>query len=67
VPLDLSLPLKRLRTYAASRDLPFVNVSDVVRECGGDDEYYPYDEHFNAKGHRCVADYLDAHRDTLFP
>jgi len=66
-PLDLSLPLKRLRTYAASRDLPFVNVSDVVRECGGDDEYYPYDEHFNAKGHRCVADYLDTHRDTLFP
>jgi len=67
VPLDLSLPLKRLRTYAASRGLPFVNVSDVVRECGGDDEYYPYDEHFNAKGHRCVAEYLDSHRDTLFP
>jgi hypothetical protein len=67
VPLDLSLPLKRLNGYARSRGLPFVNISDVVRACGGDDEYYPYDEHFNAKGHRCLADYLDAQRDKLFP
>jgi hypothetical protein len=67
VPLDRSLPLKRLGRYAASRGLPFVNISDVVRACGGNDEYYPFDEHFNAKGHRCLADYLDAQRDTLFP
>lgn len=67
VPLDLSLPLKRLAGYAKSRGLPFVNISDVVRACGGDDEYYPFDEHFNVKGHRCLADYLDAQRDTLFP
>ena len=65
--LDLSLPLRRLGGYATSHGLPFVNISDVVRASGGDDEYYPHDEHFNAKGHRCLADYLDAHRDTLFP
>jgi hypothetical protein len=67
VPLDLSLPLKRLSAYATSRGLPFVNISDVVRACGGDDEYYPFDEHFNAKGHRCLAEYLDGQRDRLFP
>ncbi len=67
VSLDLSLPLKRLGEYASSRGHPFVNISDVVRACGGNDEYYPYDEHFNAKGHRCLAEYLDAQRDMLFP
>jgi hypothetical protein len=67
LPLDLSLPHKRLEAFAASRGVAFIDLSEALRECGGQDHYYLSDSHFNANGHRCVEHYLDAHRDTLFP
>ena len=65
--LDPSLPRNRLRAYAASRGLTFVDISEVLRGCGGHDHYYPHDEHFTANGHRCLAEYLDSHQEMLFP
>ncbi|PYR69717.1 MAG: hypothetical protein DMF88_05155 [Acidobacteria bacterium] len=67
LPLDLALPHTRLAAFAASRGIAFVDFSEALRGCGGRDHYYPSDSHFNAVGHRCVAAYIDAHQDTLFP
>jgi len=64
---DESLARLRLSAYTSNRGLPFLDVSAVLQACGGNDHYYPADEHFNANGHRCLAGYLEAHRDTLFP
>ena len=63
---DLSLARRKLSAYTSNHGLPFVDVSAALQACGGKDYYYPADEHFNANGHRCLAEYLDANRDTLF-
>ena len=64
---DLSIPRTRLAAYASEHGLAFVDGSVALRACGGEDHYYPADEHFNANGHRCLAEYLAAHSATLFP
>jgi hypothetical protein len=67
VPLDLSQPRRRLLEYAANRKLTFIDLSDALRECGGENDYYPSDSHFNVAGHRCVAAYLDKNQTAWFP
>ena len=67
VPLDLSLPRNRLQDFATRHGLTFVDISDVLRGCGGQDHYYPSDSHFNANGHQCLSAYLSARQDSLFP
>src|SRR5207244_2100112 len=67
VPLDLSLPHNRLQAFATGHGLRFLDVSEVLRECGGQDHYYPSDSHFNANGHRCLAASISARQDALFP
>jgi len=63
---DLSLARMKLSAYASNKGVPFVHVTEGLQVCGGTDHYYPADEHFNANGHRCLADYLSSNRDTLF-
>ena len=67
VSLDLALARTRLRTYTSAHGLPLLDVTEALNGCGGSDHYYPADEHFNDVGHQCLAGYLDAHRDELFP
>jgi len=67
VPLDLSLPHNRLQAFATRHGLKFMDISEALRECGGQDHYYPSDSHFNANGHRCLAAYINARQDALFP
>ena len=63
---DLSLARIRLSAYARSRGLAFLDVTAALQACGGTDHYFPADEHFNANGHRCLADYLNASGNSFF-
>lgn len=67
ISLDVAIPRERLRDYAVKNGDSFVDFSMVLRECGGTDHYYPSDLHLAARGHRCIADYLTAHANELFP
>ena len=63
---DLSRPRERLSKYASSRGFPLIDVTAALHACGGQNHYYPADEHLNANGHRCIAQYLDANGDSIF-
>ena len=63
---DLSRARTRLSAYTANRGLRLVDVTAALHACGGRNHYYPADEHLNANGHRCIAEYLEANRDALF-
>jgi lysophospholipase L1-like esterase len=48
----------RLRAFARSEDVPFVNLLPVLRARRDDGLYFPKDGHWNSAGHEVVADVI---------
>jgi lysophospholipase L1-like esterase len=62
----------RLRAFARSEDVPFVNLLPVLRARRDDGLYFPKDGHWNSAGHAVVADVIAgalerAERDGTHP
>ena len=62
----------RLRAFARTEDVPFVNLLPVLRARRDDGLYFPKDGHWNPAGHAVVADVVAgalerAERDGTHP
>ena len=47
-----------LAAYARHRQVPYLDLTDAIRDGGGERLYLPNDSHWNADGHRLVAERL---------
>lgn len=67
--LDTTVPDDLLRQICSQAHVPFISVTELFRDQAGTSPlYYPYDGHFNARGHAVFAGLLSrALRKQLIP
>ena len=59
---DVDLPIRRLRAFLESKDLPYLDLQRPMRAHvdAGERLYFEVDSHFDVRGHAAVADAIGA-------